>query len=80
MRLLAILMGIIQLSFALHALKTGVGFEAKYRLGALLAREGRTREAAELFDFLVTNARRSALASEQEWVKLSRPSSAKVSA
>ena len=49
-----------------------VGFEAKYRYGLLLKRLGREREANELFDFIVKNARRSALDSEQEWVKLAR--------
>ena len=51
---------------------TYVGFEAKYRYALLLKRLGREREAAELFDFIATNARRSALESEQEWVKLAR--------
>jgi len=49
-----------------------VGFEAKYRLAALLQRQGREREADELFDFIIKNSRRSALESEQEWVKLAR--------
>ena len=49
-----------------------VGFEAKYRYAALLKRLGREREAAELFDFIVSHARRSALESEQEWVKAAR--------
>src|SRR5205814_481681 len=47
-----------------------VGFEAKYRYGLLLKRLGRTREADELFAFIGSHARRSALESEQEWVKL----------
>ena len=51
---------------------TYVGFEAKYRYALLLKRLGRATEAAELFDFIATNARRSALESEQEWVKLAR--------
>jgi hypothetical protein len=51
---------------------TYVGFEAKYRYALLLKRLGREKEAAELFDFIATNARRSALESEQEWVKLAR--------
>jgi uncharacterized protein YktB (UPF0637 family) len=51
---------------------TYVGFEAKYRLGMLLKRLGRTREADELFAHIAQNARRSALESEQEWVKLAR--------
>jgi hypothetical protein len=49
-----------------------VGFEAKYRYALLLKRLGRGAQAAELFDFIVANARRSALESEQEWVKLAR--------
>lgn len=49
-----------------------VGFEAKYRLAMLLKRQGREREARELFEFIVKNARRSALESEQQWVKLAR--------
>jgi len=49
-----------------------VGFEAKYRLAVLLQRQGREREADELFDFIIKNSRRSALESEQEWVKLAR--------
>jgi hypothetical protein len=51
---------------------TYVGFEAKFRYATLLKGVGREREAAELFDFIVANARRSALESEQEWVKLAR--------
>lgn len=51
---------------------TYVGFEAKYRYGDLLMRLGRTAEARELFTFIVQNARRSALETEQEWVKLAR--------
>ncbi len=51
---------------------TYVGFEAKYRLGALLKRLGRRVEADQLFAFIVQNARRSALESEQEWVKLAQ--------
>jgi hypothetical protein len=49
-----------------------VGFEAKYRYGLMLKGLGRHKEAGELFDFIVANARRSALESEQEWVKLAR--------
>ncbi len=49
-----------------------VGFEAKFRYATLLKRVGRENEAAELFDFIIANARRSALESEQEWVKLAR--------
>jgi len=51
---------------------TYVGFEAKYRYALLLKKLGRDDEAAELFDFIAKNARRSALESEQEWVKLAR--------
>jgi len=51
---------------------TYVGFEAKYRYALLLKRLGREKEAAELLDFIAKNARRSALESEQEWVKLAR--------
>jgi hypothetical protein len=47
-----------------------VGFEAKYRYAELLARLGREREASDLYAFIVANARRSALESEQEWVRL----------
>jgi hypothetical protein len=49
-----------------------VGFEAKYRHALLLASLGRVREAREIFDFIAKNARRSAIESEQEWVKLAR--------
>ena len=49
-----------------------VGFEAKYRHGMLLKRLGRSQEADALFGAIVANARRSALESEQEWVKLAR--------
>ena len=61
-------------SLALYAqLREGyVGFEAKYRYAALLKRLGRTAEAREIFDYIVANARRSALESEQEWVKLAQ--------
>ena len=56
-----------------EALRTRyVGFEAKYRYGILLKRLGREKEAAELFDFIAANARRSALESEQEWVAAAR--------
>jgi hypothetical protein len=51
---------------------TYVGFEAKCRYGELLMRQGRTAEARELFTFIVQNARRSALETEQEWVKLAK--------
>jgi hypothetical protein len=52
-RVLAILMGIIQFSFAFHAVKTGKG-------------------AMWVTIIIVQNARRSALETEQEWVKLAR--------
>lgn len=55
-----------------HLRTTYVGFEAKYRLGVLLKRLGRAGEADELFAHITQNARRSALESEQEWVKLAR--------
>jgi hypothetical protein len=51
---------------------TYVGFEAKFRYGALLKKMGREREARELFAFITQHARRSSLESEQEWVKLAR--------
>jgi hypothetical protein len=70
--------GAIAIYEKLH--ETYVGFEAKYRYGMLLAREGRAREAAELFNGIVKNARRSALESEQEWVKLSKSELSKVPA
>ena len=47
-----------------------VGFEAKYRYGLLLKKLGRDAEAHELFAFIGANARRTALDSEKEWVKL----------
>jgi hypothetical protein len=47
-----------------------VGFEAKYRYALLLDQVGRGAEAEGLFTFIVANARRSALESEREWVKL----------
>ncbi|QJR10851.1 hypothetical protein DSM104443_01921 [Usitatibacter rugosus] len=49
-----------------------VGFEAKYRYAALLKRLGDEAKANELFDLIAKNGRRSALESEQEWVKLAR--------
>jgi len=49
-----------------------VGFEAKYRYALLLKRLHRQAEARELFAFIAANTRRSALESEQEWVKLAR--------
>src|SRR5258706_1249033 len=53
-----------------HLRERYVGFEAKFRYATLLKRLGREKEAAALFDFIVANARRSALESEQEWVTL----------
>lgn len=47
-----------------------VGFEAKYRHAVLLNKLGRGAEAQELFSFIGANARRSALESEQKWVRL----------
>jgi len=47
-----------------------VGFEAKYRYGMLLKSLGRDAEAQGLFSFIAANARRSAVESEKEWVKL----------
>jgi hypothetical protein len=49
-----------------------VGFEAKYRYGLMLKALGRGSEARELFAYIAQHARRSALESEQEWVKLAR--------
>jgi hypothetical protein len=49
-----------------------VGFEAKFRYAGLLKSVGREKEASELYEFIVANARRSALESEQEWVKAAR--------
>ena len=49
-----------------------VGFEAKYRYGLLLKKLGRNAEADELFDFIGSHARRSALESEREWVALAQ--------
>lgn len=57
-----------------------VGFEAKYRYGLLLDREGRGPEAQELFAFIMANARRSALESEQGWVKLAAKAREKIAA
>ena len=57
-----------------------VGFEAKYRYGLLLKKLGRDAEADELFDFIGANARRSALESEREWVKLAQKERSKESA
>jgi hypothetical protein len=47
-----------------------VGFEAKYRYGMLLKSLGRDAEADSLFSFIAANARRSAIESEKQWVKL----------
>ena len=47
-----------------------VGFEAKYRYAQLLDRSGRGPEAQVLYAWIVRNARRSALESERQWVKL----------
>jgi hypothetical protein len=49
-----------------------VGFEAKYRYGLLLKKLGRGSEANEIFAYIAQHARRSALESEREWVKLAR--------
>jgi hypothetical protein len=57
-----------------------VGFEAKYRYALLLESVGRGREAQELYGFIVANARRSALESEQQWVKSARRAQEKVAA
>lgn len=57
-----------------------VGFEAKYRYAMLLEREGRHTEAQALFGFIVANARRSALETEQQWVKLAAQERDKVAA
>jgi len=57
-----------------------VGFEAKYRYGLLLKRLGRDREAYELFDFIGVNAKRSALDSEMQWVRLAAAEREKVAA
>ncbi|HUQ29724.1 MAG TPA: tetratricopeptide repeat protein [Usitatibacter sp.] len=57
-----------------------VGFEAKYRYGMLLDRLGRANEAQELFAFIGANARRSAVESEREWVKLAAKEREKVAA
>jgi hypothetical protein len=52
--------------------ETYVGFEAKYRYALLLDRVGRGEEAQDLYAFIGKHARRSALESEQQWVKLAR--------
>ena len=66
---------------AYEALRTRyVGFEAKYRYGMLLKRLGRDNEAYELFHFIGTNAKRSALDSEKQWVRLAAEEQDKVAA
>ena len=57
-----------------------VGFEAKYRYGLLLKRLGRDAEAHELFAFIAANAKRTALDSEREWVKLASQEREKIAA
>lgn len=47
-----------------------VGFEARYRYGLMLKRLGRGSEADALFAAITSSARRTAVESEQEWVKL----------
>ena len=49
-----------------------VGFEARYRHALLLKNLGRWHEAVALLEDILRHARRSALESEQEWVKLAR--------
>jgi len=49
-----------------------VGFEARYRHAVLLKRLGRQADAETLFGEILRHAKRSALESEQEWVKLAR--------
>ena len=49
-----------------------VGFEARYRHAMLLKQLGRWNEAAGLLGEILKHAKRSALESEQEWVKLAR--------
>lgn len=49
-----------------------VGMEAKYRYARLLKRLGREAQAREMLAAIANNARRSALESEQEWVKLAK--------
>ena len=57
-----------------------VGFEAKYRYAQLLDRQGRSAEAQALYAWIVKNARRSALESERQWVKLAFEAQEKVAA
>jgi hypothetical protein len=57
-----------------------VGFEAKYRYGLLLKKLGRDAEAHELFAFIAANAKRTALDSEREWVKLASREREKIAA
>jgi len=47
-----------------------VGFEARYRHGLMLQALGRAAEADAEFTYIASHARRSAIESEQEWVKL----------
>ena len=49
-----------------------VGFEARYRHAVLLKSLGRSADAATLFGEILKHAKRSALGSEQEWVKLAQ--------
>lgn len=49
-----------------------VGFEARYRHALLLKNLGRWHEASALLADIVKHAKRSALESEQEWVKLAK--------
>ena len=49
-----------------------VGFEARYRHALLLKNLGRWHEASALLADIVRHAKRSALESEQEWVKLAK--------
>jgi hypothetical protein len=57
-----------------------VGFEAKYRYGLLLKHLGRDTEAYELFNFIESKGKRSALDSERQWVKLAAEEREKVAA
>ena len=57
-----------------------MGFEAKYRYGLLLKRLGRDTEAYELFNFIESKGKRSALDSEKQWVELAAQEREKVAA
>ena len=57
-----------------------VGFEAKYRYGLMLKRLGRDAEAYELFDFIESKGKRSAIDSEAQWVRLAAAERGKVAA